>query len=103
MKACDYLQMPESIDNFVQVEMAEKENALYRKLEREKILPFADGDIDAVNAAALAGKLLQMANGVAYDENGGVKHIHSRKLEAMEDLFEAANGSIIYLNHGKIY
>lgn len=33
-----------------------------------------------------------MANGAVYDENGEVKDIHDRKLEALEDLLEAANG-----------
>ena len=56
------------------------------------LLPFEDGDVDAVNAAALSGKLLQMANGAVYDENHKVRHIHDKKLDALEDLIEAANG-----------
>lgn len=92
MKACDYLDMPERVDNFFKVEMSKTEEGLYKKLEREMLLPFEDGDIDAVNAAALSNKLLQMANGAVYDENGAVKSIHDRKLEALEDLVESANG-----------
>ena len=88
----DVLQMPECVYNRVEVSMSEKEMALYEQLERDMLLPFSDGDIDAVNAAALANKLLQMADGAVYDENGNVKHIHDRKLEALDDLIEAANG-----------
>jgi SNF2 family DNA or RNA helicase len=91
MKACDYLKMPERIDNVVEVQLAEKEQNLYKKLESEMLLPFADGDIDAVNAAALSNKLLQMANGAVYDEFKVVKNIHNKKLDALEDLIEAAN------------
>lgn len=91
MKAVDYLEMPECVYNRVEVSMIEKEMALYEQLERDMLLPFADGDIDAVNAAALSNKLLQMADGAVYDENGNVKHIHDRKLEVLEDLIEAAN------------
>lgn len=91
MKACDYLKMPKRIDNVVEVQMSEKEKSLYEKLESEMILPFADGDIDAVNAAALSNKLLQMANGAVYDEFKSVKNIHNKKLDALEDLVEAAN------------
>ena len=42
-----------------------------------------------------------MANGAAYDENGKVKNIHSRKLDAFEDLIEAANGKpvLIYYSY----
>ncbi len=91
MKACNYLKMPERIDNVIEVKMSEKEKSLYKKLENEMLLPFSDGDIDAVNAAALSNKLLQMANGAVYDEFKAVKNIHSRKLDALEDLIEAAN------------
>ena len=69
-----------------------REMELYRRLERDMLLPYEDGDIDAVNAAGLSNKLMQMANGAVYDENGAIKHIHDRKLETLEDLVEAANG-----------
>ena len=97
MKAHDYLQMPERIDNIVEVQMSEKELSLYQKLEKEMLLPFADGDIDAVNAAALSNKLLQMANGAVYDEFKAVKIIHNKKLDALEDLIEAANGKPVLI------
>ncbi len=97
MKAVDYLDMPECVYNRVEVILTEKEMALYEQLERDMLLPFADGDIDAVNAAALSNKLLQMADGAVYDENGNVKHIHDRKLEALEDLIEAANGKPVLI------
>ncbi|MBQ3426620.1 MAG: DEAD/DEAH box helicase [Clostridia bacterium] len=101
MKAADHLKMPERVDNVVTVEMNEKEREMYKTLEREMLLPFADGDIDAVNAAALSNKLLQIANGAAYDENGNVRNIHRRKLDALEDLIEAANGKpvLIYYSY----
>ena len=92
MKSVDYLEMPECIYNRVDVFMSEKEMKLYRQMEKDMLLPYEDGDIDAVNAAGLSNKLMQMANGAVYDENGTVKHIHDRKLEALEDLVEAANG-----------
>jgi SNF2 family DNA or RNA helicase len=95
MKAQDYLQMPARINNYVRVQMSQKEKALYKQLERDMLLPFKGGDIDATNAAVLSNKLLQMANGAVYDENGSVRQIHRRKLDAMEDLYEGANGKPI--------
>ncbi len=93
MKAVDYLQMPECISNQVSVSMSEQEQALYQKMETEMILEYGEGqDIDAVNAAALSNKLQQMANGAVYDESGNVRLIHERKLDALEDLIESANG-----------
>lgn len=100
MKALDYLDMPDCIYNKVEVDMDQKEENLYKKLENEMLIPFADGDIDAVNAAALSNKLLQMANGAVYDENGKVKIIHDKKLEALEDLIEGANGKPVLVFYG---
>lgn len=97
MKAADYLEMPECIYNRMEVAMSDKEMELYRRLERDMLLPYEDGDIDAVNAAGLSNKLMQMANGAVYDENKAVKHIHDRKLEALEDLVEAANGKPVLI------
>jgi Superfamily II DNA/RNA helicases, SNF2 family len=97
MKAEDYLDMPDCFYHKIEVKMNAKEEKLYRQMERDMLLPFADGDVDAVNAGALGNKLLQMANGAVYDENGKVRHIHDRKLEALEDLIEAANGQSVLI------
>lgn len=47
------------------------------------VVPLEDEEIDAANAAALSGKLLQMANGAVYNEEKEVFHIHDRKLDAL--------------------
>ena len=64
---------------------------MYRQMERDMLLPYADGDVLAINAATLAGKLLQLSNGAVYDEFHNIRVIHDRKLDALEDLIEAAN------------
>lgn len=92
MKALDYLQMPECVSVSHEVEMSSAERDIYDKMKNDLIIPLDDGDIDAVNAASLSNKLLQMSNGAVYDENGNVRLIHQRKLEMLEDLIEAANG-----------
>jgi len=97
MKAKDHLKMPDCIYSNVEVEMDEKERKLYSQLEKDMILPFADGDIDAASAVGLSNKLQQMANGAVYDENGKVKNVHERKLDALEDLLEAANGKPVLI------
>ena len=56
------------------------------------VLELGGTEIDAVSAAALSNKLLQMANGAVYDEDGNSNALHSRKLDALEDIIEAANG-----------
>lgn len=92
MKALDYLNMPDCVPTRYEVEMNTEERKLYDMLRQDLLIPLKDGDIDAANAASLTGKLLQMSNGAVYDENGKARSIHDHKLEALEDLIEAANG-----------
>ena len=92
MKAADYLDMPERIDNRIEVAMSPKERKLYDDFQKDMVLSIGDEELDAANAAALSNKLLQMANGAVYGEDKKVIPIHDRKLDALEDLVEAANG-----------
>ncbi|WP_422447841.1 SNF2-related protein [Thermoanaerobacterium sp. DL9XJH110] len=92
MRAEDWLEMPERIDRVIPVQLPQEAQEQYKRLERDLLLPFADGDIVANTAAVLSNKLLQMANGAVYDENRGVKVLHNTKLEVLEEIIEAANG-----------
>lgn len=92
MKSADFLKMPECIINEVPVALSEKEWSVYQALQEDMVVDLKDEEIDAVNAAALSGKLLQMANGAVYNEEKEVIRIHDRKLDALEDLIEGANG-----------
>ena len=92
MKSTDYLQMPECIINEVEVSLSEKEMKMYNGMKKDLVLSIANKEIDAVNAGALSNKLSQMANGAVYDENKNYIEIHDRKLDALEDLIEQANG-----------
>lgn len=92
MKALDHLSMPECVMNEVTVNLSEDEKQKYDSLKKDMILSLGDSEIDAVNSASLSNKLLQMANGAIYDEAKTVVPIHDRKLDALEDLIESANG-----------
>ncbi|MGN0241918.1 MAG: SNF2-related protein [Candidatus Weimeria sp.] len=92
MKSADFLKMPDLFVNEVPVRLSSQERSLYDKLKRDMVLSLKGKEIDAVNAASLSGKLLQMANGAVYDENQETVIIHERKLDALEDLLEDANG-----------
>ena len=91
MRAADHLKMPERVENRVEVRMDERERGIYDRMKRELIVQVEGREIDAVNAAALVGKLCQMANGAVYGGPIAVR-IHDRKLDALEDLIEGANG-----------
>jgi SNF2 family DNA or RNA helicase len=97
MKGSDYLKLPDLVTNEVLVKLSEKEMETLDAMKRDLITTIKGEEITAANAAALSGKLLQMANGAVYDERGAVVHIHDRKLEALEDLIEAANGKPVLI------
>ncbi len=97
MKSGDFLQMPDCILNEIVVELNEKEKSLYSELKSEMVLQLPEEEIDAVNAAALSNKLLQLASGAIYDEYRKVHLIHDRKLDALEDLIEGANGKPVLI------
>ncbi len=97
MKSVDHLKMPGCMMNNVQVHMDEQEANLYETLKDDLFLRVLNRDgvkeIDAKNASVLCNKLSQMANGAVYTDDKRVAHIHDRKLDALEDLIEAANGN----------
>ena len=96
MKALDHLKMPELIENRYPVYMDDDEKQQYESMKKDLILPYLENEaITAANAAALSGKLCQMANGAVYSDEGSVAHIHDRKLDALEDIIEAAQGPIL--------
>ena len=92
MRAMDHLQMPEKVVTDYVVRLSEKEKAQYEKLTAEMTLNLKGGEITAKNAMALGTKLIQMSNGIVYGTDGTPVVIHNHKLEALEDLLEAANG-----------
>ena len=92
MKATDHLKMPELVNSRYTVYLSEEEMERYGELKKELVLQLPDGDITAANAASLSGKLSQMANGAVYSDAEDVITIHDRKLDALEDIIEAANG-----------
>lgn len=98
MKALDYLDMPELITTRYPVKMTDKETKVYKSMSRDMVLSYLeDDDITASSAASLSQKLCQMANGVVYSDNKDTVAFHNQKLDALEDIVEAANGEPLLL------
>lgn len=95
MKATDYLDMPELISNEYKVYLDDDEREKYEEMKDELVLQLPGGEITAANAASLSGKLSQLANGAIYDDDGSVNAFHERKLDALEDMIESANGKSV--------
>ena len=92
MKAEDYLRLPEQVVNDIRIRLAPEEMQKYRELEKEKLMELDGQEITALSAAAVWGKLLQLANGAVYDDDGGATMLHDKKLDALEEIVEAACG-----------
>ena len=92
MRAIDHIKMPELISNAYKVYLSDREMKAYKDFRRELVLSLDDKDISVANAAVLTGKLTQYANGAVYGEAGETEIIHSKKLDALEDIIEAQNG-----------
>ena len=95
MRASDHLKMPELISTQYEVELSEKEREKYDEFKKELVLQLPEHEVTAANAASLTGKLSQMANGAVYSDDETVSVIHDKKLDALEDIIEAANGKPI--------
>jgi SNF2 family DNA or RNA helicase len=95
MKAADHLDMPDLISTEHKVYLSKKEFDKYESFRKSLVLELEGKEITAQNAAVLTNKLSQIANGAIYGEGGESEVIHSKKLEALEDIVESANGKPI--------
>lgn len=92
MKSTNHLPMPELVSSEYPVFLDDAERETYDEMRKQFVLALPDGEITAANAAALSGKLCQLANGAIYSETGEFIEVHDWKLDALEDIIESANG-----------
>lgn len=95
MKAADYLDVPDRIDNVIKIALSAKLNEQYSHLQRDFVLQLEQGEITAVNAAVQAGKLLQLCNGAVYLDGGGWEVVHDDKLAALDEIVEQTDEPIL--------
>ena len=97
MKAKDYLNMPDCVTVNHMVDLEPSERKLYERMKEELFVSLDGEPIEAANAAVLSGKLLQLSNGAIYNDEREVLPVHDRKLDALEDLVEQANGQSVLI------
>ena len=97
MKSCDHLKLPKLIMNEVEVVLEDKEVEQYQDFKKEMVMTIGEEEIDAVNVTSLSNKLLQLANGSIYDEEKNYHTVHDKKIEALEQLVEEANGKPVLI------
>lgn len=90
MSAADYLELPRRIDLVEVVDLPASVLSQYQTFETSLLATLPDGEeVEAINAATLANKLLQWCNGATYtDDKGNWSEVHNAKLEALVDLVE---------------
>lgn len=102
LKAKDYLTLPDRIDNVIEVVMSDSEKEKYKIMEKEHVLGLGqENEISALNAASVANKLLQMANGYVYDDEGDLVHIHDQKIDRLKELVDVNEGKpmLVFYNY----
>lgn len=97
MKAKDYVELPERVDNVVKISLPDDILAKYRDFEEELVTEVMDKQITAANAAVLTGKLLQFSNGAIYDDEHKWHRVHDEKLKALDDLIDVSTGPILIM------
>lgn len=97
MKSTEYLKMPELILNELEINLDEEDQTKYKKFKKEMVMTIQEKEIDAINAASLSNKLIQLANGSIYDEAKNFYEIHNKKLDKLEEIIESANGKPVLI------
>lgn len=89
----DYYDLKRPIPNIIKVKLPPRARQMYKKLEADMFLKLESGHrIDALTAAGLTNKCLQLANGALYTEYPAWEAIHDAKLEALESVVREASG-----------
>lgn len=97
MKTEDYLQLPDRLDIIRKFELSAKSKEQYKRMATDCLLSVDEETIDAVNAATLIIKLLQISSGAVYDSDGETVWLHDEKLEALDQLLEEAAGENVLI------
>ena len=97
MKSTEYLKMPELILNELEINLDEEDQMKYKKFKKEMVMTIQEKEIDAINAASLSNKLIQLANGSIYDEDKKFYEVHNKKLDKLEEIIESANGKPVLI------
>lgn len=92
MKSEDYLELPDMVVDDIPVMLDLRAAKAYAEMEKTMLLPVDDELVTASTAATLAGKLLQLCNGAAYNEAGDVTEVHGCKVEAFLETVEQLGG-----------
>lgn len=101
MKAEDYLQLPDIVEDNIPVVLDPAAQRVYNRMEKELLIDVDDDVINASTAASLSNKLLQLCNGAVYNDDGEAVFVHDCKVEAFRELLEQLHGqpALVFYNY----
>jgi SNF2 family DNA or RNA helicase len=89
----DYFDLKDPIHNVIKVDLPDHARQIYRDLEKTMFAEIAGSEVEALNAASLTIKCLQIANGAIYTDGEAWEHVHDEKLDALESVIDEASGA----------
>jgi len=92
------MDVPPNYQQVIKYYPPQKLKAKYKKLEDTTILQLKKEKVDAVNAAVLRNKLLQLASGAVYTSENKYEVVDASRYELITDLIEARKHSICFYN-----
>jgi len=93
MEAKDYLELPELINNTVEVTLPARAKKVYDQMESTLLAAVDDNLVVAANAAAATSKCRQIANGGIYHGDGKEwTDIHDQKIGTVAEIVEELQG-----------
>jgi len=98
LEADDYLEMPELINNTIELEMPKELMRQYKDFEKEFVYEYGDIEVEAFNTAALSSKLRQFVQGGLYTGEGAERtwhQVHDIRIKALEALIEESGQPIL--------
>ena len=94
----DCVDIPANHKYSVPYTLGKKHLASYQEMEVEQILVLKKKTITAVNAAVVYTKLLQIASGAVYSEDGTYSVVDQGRYSLVLDLVEARKHSVVFFN-----
>lgn len=92
----DCVDIPPNHQYAVTFALSKKHYAQYNDMQDFQILQLKKTTVSAVNGAVVAGKLLQIASGAVYNDDGDYSLIDSDRYELVMDLVEERRHSIVF-------
>ncbi len=86
LRAEDWFDIKQPLVMRREVELPPEARRIYDTMERDFFIQLGDREINAVNAAVLSSKLLQLASGAVYGAEKSVNHVHDAKIEELKSI-----------------